>query len=348
MTSPDNFVPGGPNTGWNDVGDLAGALGNQGFLGLLLGGYPNVLQAIFGTVTNPYVEALPIITNHTAQLSEMRDSIDQLTARGRAELFESTGLYYPPEGLVTCRLVGIPAGAGGAAGQWNLLGTNQRGGGGGGGGGYAEIPIAASLFPKTDGVFDPIRIDIFLAGNGGAASEAPGWAGGNIVFGANLAEPYATFQGGVGGMTAGTGVNNGGGGAGGFGMVPGGAGGGGARLDSEGVSIAATPGGSSFASERYMGGGGAGGGGTRGSGTPANGGNSVGTAGGNPGMPGQSPHRAMPVGAGGGGGGYNGQKGGGGGFPGGGGGGGYGGFNTNFIEGGKGGEARLYIFEEMS
>lgn len=56
MTSPDNFVPGGPNTGWDDVGDLADALGTQGILGLLFGGFSGIGellgkfgQAFFGS-----------------------------------------------------------------------------------------------------------------------------------------------------------------------------------------------------------------------------------------------------------------------------------------------------------
>jgi hypothetical protein len=54
VTSPDNFVPGGPNTGWDDVGDLADALGTQGILGLLFGGFANLgsfLDGLTGAIT---------------------------------------------------------------------------------------------------------------------------------------------------------------------------------------------------------------------------------------------------------------------------------------------------------
>lgn len=310
----------------------------------ILGGFASVIDAIFGTVNDNYVRDLPIITNHTAQLSEQATAIEQMTARGKAVPFSQSGWYYPPKDLVTLRLIGIGAGAGGAAGQWNLGAGGRFGGGAGGGGGYSEIEIIAALLPKTGDTFDPIRVDIYLAGNGGSGSEAPGVAGGNIIFGANLAKPYATFQGGVGGMTATN--SNGGGGAGGFGMVPGGTGGGGARSNLD--EYPGAPGGSSFASERYMGGGGGGGGGS-GFIEPAGlGGNGVGTAGGLPNQPGGSPHPAMAIGAGGGGG-SNSQSssGGAGGFPGGGGAGGHGGL-TAASSGGKGGEAKLYCFEEMS
>lgn len=312
--------------------------------GGLLNGFPNLLAGITGTVNDNYVRDLPIITNHTAQLSEQAEAIAQMTARGRAVPFSQSGWYYPPKDLVTLRLIGIGAGAGGAAGKWNLGAGGRFGGGGGGGGGYSEIEITAAFLPKTGDTFDPIRVDIYLAGNGGSGSEAPGGGGGNIIFGANLAKPYAEFQGGLGGRTATN--TDGGGGPGGFGMVPGGYGGGGARSNLD--EYPGGPGGSSFASERYAGGG-AGGGGGSGFIQPAGlGGNGVGNAGGLPNQPGESPHPAMAVGAGAGGGSNNqSNNGGAGGFPGGGGGGGHGGL-TAASPGGPGGQAKLYCYEEMN
>lgn len=327
--------------------DIWGVFKNNWF-NQFLGGFGSLFAAITGTVNDSYVRDLPIITDHTAQLSAQATAIEQMTARGKAVVFSQSGWYYPPKDLVTLRIVGIGAGAGGAAGQWNLVGTGRNGGGGGGGGGYQEIEITAAFLPKTGDDFDPIRVDMFLAGNGGVGSETPGGGGGNIIFGANLSIPYATFQGGVGGVTASS--VRGGGGIGGLGMVPGGKGGDGARLDGDSNNLPATNGTSSFASERFMGGGGAGGGGGRSNSTSGGfGGNGVGTAGGIGNQAGVSPHPAMSIGAGGGGG-SSGESsnGGAGGFPGGGGGGGFGGTMGTASAGGPGGQPKLYCYEEMN
>ncbi len=226
------------NPGPNPDGTLTGAGGiaawgqenSTNWKNSLGQGVINSAQGIgnFGVGTRQSLDdQLAIITNHTAQLSEQAAAIEQMTARGKAVVFSQSGWYYPPKDLVTLRLIGIGAGAGGAAGKWNLGAGGRFGGGGGGGGGYSEIEITAAFLPKTGDTFDPIRVDIYLAGNGGSGSEAPGVGGGNIIFGANLAKPYAEFQGGLGGRTATN--TDGGGGPGGFGMVPGGYGGGGAR-----------------------------------------------------------------------------------------------------------------------
>lgn len=347
MTTPGGVPPSPPDSGAADLEDLGDWFGG-GLISVLFGGFANVLEAIFGTADNSYVANLAIITNHTAQLSEMRDSIEQMTARGRAVVFETSGWYQPPEGLVTLRLGGMGAGAGGAAGAWNLVPANQRGGGGGGGGGYSEIEITAALLPKTGGVFDPIRVDIFLAGNGGTGSGGAGGGGGNVIFGANLATPYATFQGGTGGLVST--LSSGGGGTGGFGMIPGGVGGGGARDDGDTVGHLGQPGGNSYATERYIAGGGGGGGGGRNSQPGGFGGNSVGAAGGtSSGQAGVSPHPAMAIGGGGGAGGTTSTPGGAGGYPSGGGGGGYAQLTAGSVTaGGKGGEAKLYVYEEMN
>lgn len=342
-TPPGALAPGG-FAAWQAMTEADAKTMMAGGTKGAFGGAQNAFRA---SIQIPLAQQVIIANDHEARLSAMQDTIDQMTARGKAVVLSSSGWYYPPPGLVQLTLAGIGSGAGGAAGQWNLIGTGRFGGGGGGGGGYNEIPIVAALFPKTGDVFDPIRVDMYLAGNGGSGSGSPGGGGGNIIFGANLSKPYATFQGGVGGLTS-TGAY-GGGGDGGFGMIPGGKGGSGARLV-EDVNTAATNGSSSFASEKYAGGGGGGGGGGR-SNSPQGGigGNGVGTAGGQVNQPGESPHPAMAVGAGGGGGSGNESTSGGiGGFPGGGGAGGFGGTMGTASAGGKGGEAKLYIFEEMS
>ncbi|MFF1946894.1 hypothetical protein ACFVWF_32675, partial [Rhodococcus qingshengii] len=113
MTSPDGWSSGTPNTGWGDMGDMANDFTNQGLLGILFNGFPSLLAGITGTVNDNYVRDLPIITNHTAQLSEQAEAIAQMTARGRAVPFSQSGWYYPPKDLVMLRLIGIGAGAGG-------------------------------------------------------------------------------------------------------------------------------------------------------------------------------------------------------------------------------------------
>ena len=207
ISAPDGAYVVGSRYGQDVTAESAKALATGGARGAFGGA-----QNAFKTNGKSLSEQLLIINDHTAQLSEQAEAIAQMTARGMAVPFSQSGWYYPPKDLVTLRLVGIGAGAGGAAGEWNLGAGGRFGGGGGGGGGYSEIEITAAFLPKTGENFDPIRVDIYLAGNGGSGSEAPGGGGGNIIFGANLAKPYATFQGGVGGMTATN--SNGGGGAG--------------------------------------------------------------------------------------------------------------------------------------
>src|SRR5690606_2473570 len=122
--------------------------------------------------------------------------------QGLAITFISSGWWNPPRTLVYADLIGIGAGAGGAGGTWNLTNVNRKGGGAGGGGGEIHFRIYAALLPKTGDHFDPIRVDMYLAGDGGAGGNSPGsgGGGGNVIFGANLSTPIVTFQGGVGGL----------------------------------------------------------------------------------------------------------------------------------------------------
>ncbi|MHD0301820.1 hypothetical protein [Rhodococcus erythropolis] len=312
----------------------------------ILGGFASVIDAIFGTVNNTYVAELPIISNHTYQLSEIRETVESQILQGLAVTFTASGWWYPPATLVYADLIGIGGGGSGGGGQWSLT-VNRNGGGGGGGGGEIHFRIYAAFLPKTNGVFDPIRVDLYLTGPPGSGGGSPtaGLGGGNIVFGANLPQPIVTFQGGSGGMSGAAGAPAPGG-AGGFGMIPGGKGGDGGNNGSlEGV----WPGGVSASAFTFSGGGGGGGGG----GADGNvstavagpGGNGVAAAGGTSGGGGQAPSPVIAVGGGGGGGAMGwGVAGGIGGFPGGGGGGGYGG-TSNSSGGGKGAEPKLWIVE---
>lgn len=297
-------------------------------------------QNAFKTNGIPLSQQLLIINDHTAQISEIRETVEAQILQGLAITFISSGWWNPPRTLVYADLIGIGAGAGGAGGTWNLTNVNRKGGGAGGGGGEIHFRIYAAFLPKTGDDFDPIRVDMYLAGNGGTGgnSPGPGGGGGNIIFGANLSTPIVTFQGGVGGLTNGTG------GLGGYGMIPGGKGGNGGSIDGDAVKTHAEPGGSSSSAYSFSGGGGGGGGGDiEGNGTPGSGGNGVASAGGTNGAAGQSPNPIIAAGAGGGAG-ANGGNGGAGGFPAGGGGGGYGG-RLSSTSGGKGGEAKLYVVE---
>ncbi|MDV7244472.1 MULTISPECIES: hypothetical protein [Rhodococcus] len=101
MTSPDNFVPGGPNTGWDDVGDLADALGTEGILGLLFGGFANLgsfLDGLKGAVTgtNPGTGAFTDIFDHLLGMEtvgiENASAIAAINAALGGE--NGTGVYF--------------------------------------------------------------------------------------------------------------------------------------------------------------------------------------------------------------------------------------------------------------
>ncbi|MFF0816650.1 hypothetical protein ACFYVR_16085 [Rhodococcus sp. NPDC003318] len=107
MTSPDNFVPGSINTGWNDMGDLAEQLGSQGLIGLLFGGFANILDAIFGTVTNDYVAEMPVVMTAAdeaaaaAALAAANEEANVANAFAIAEANLKIGTKVDPESVPT-------------------------------------------------------------------------------------------------------------------------------------------------------------------------------------------------------------------------------------------------------
>ncbi|GAA3175695.1 glycine-rich domain-containing protein [Rhodococcus baikonurensis] len=314
--------------------------------GGLFNGFPNLLAGIGGTVNNSYIAQMPIISNHEARLTATEEAVRQSILQGEAVTFSASGWWKPPRDLIYAELIGVAGGGGGAAGTWNVIATAQRGGDGGGGGGLKNLDgitrLYAKFLPKTGDDYDWIYVSVYAAGPGGVGSGSPGGAGGNIIFGSNLATPLVTFEGGWGAATGDTVPSTSG--QGGSGMVPGGHGGFGAQTPRSGAG--GTNGESSISPYSFLGGGpGGAGGGCANFSSAGTGGSGVATTGGGPGQPGISPHPAIAAGGSGGGGARNtGEPGGAGGFPGGGGGGGYGG-STSASNGGKGGEPKLFVLE---
>lgn len=310
----------------------------------ILGGFGTVLEAIFGTVDNSYIEAMPIINDHSQQLADLESAFQQLILQGNALVFTDGELYVPSEGVLSLDVILVGAGAGGGGGRGDAVPVSRAGGGGGGGGGEVHVNIPASLLPTNpDGTFQPIAIGIGAFGAGGApatnTNAAPGHGGGNTTFGS-----WLTAGGGQGGTGA-TESTGGIGGLGGAGMIPGGEGGRGAGGGAGSPGV--TGGNSTSAFDLHGGGGGGGGGGGN-----AVAGNGVGTAGGIGGISpggqpggeaGTEPSEVVATGAGGGGGGNYTQQGGAGGYPGGGGGGG--GENAR---GGDGANGIAYVIERFT
>src|SRR5690606_8895739 len=99
-----------------------------------------------------------------------------------AWVFVDGETWTPTAGVLSLEVILIGAGAGGAAGRWDLVAENRYAGAGGGGGGEVHTTIPASLLPRdVDGNFLPITIGIGSGGAGGAADAAPGAGGGNTT-----------------------------------------------------------------------------------------------------------------------------------------------------------------------
>lgn len=311
-----------------------------GAIAAILGGFASVIDAIFGTVNDDYVRDLPTITDHSNSITEIRAVIESLILQGNALKFTSNNTYTPSPDITSIDVIIIGAGAGGASGRWDVLGSARRAGGGGGGGGEVHAPVPASLLP-TDGSgnYLPIAITVGAGGTGGTADGQAGVGGGNTSFG-----PYLTAGGGNGGIP--TNVEGAGGGLGGAGMITGGKG--------AGIGIGQNGGNSTSPYDLHGGGGGGGAGLLGNSGYPAGGIPSFGgqggiSAGGSPGQPGQPPSSVVATGGGGGGGSLtDSSSGGAGAYPAGGGGGGGGSLGGPRGNGGNGGNAVLYVIERVT
>lgn len=312
----------------------------------ILGGFASVLDAIFGTVNNHYIEQMPIITDHTQQLEDLVEQFNQLILQGNAIVFVDADIYVPTPGILSVDVILIGAGGGGGSGSYDALIHGARSGGGGGGGGETHTSIPANLLPTNpDGSFKGIQIAIGAGGNGAASDGLAGQGGGHTRFGPEVGSADAAWLIGGGGQ-GGTWGQPGPIAQGGVGMVPGGNGGRGGYS-----TTPPTAPGNSVSAYDLHGGGGGGGGGGNGAGTGTVGGAGGISPGGNPGNPGAvgtSPASIVATGAGGGGGGLTGSNGGGaGGYPAGGGGGsacGTGGASF----GGKGGNGIAFIIERFT
>lgn len=302
----------------------------------VLNGFTNIVDAIFGTVDDTYVRDLPTITDHSNSITEIQAVINQLILQGEALIFFSNNTYQPSPDITSIDVILIGAGAGGAAGRWDVLGANRRAGGGGGGGGEVHTTIPANLLPVDgSGNYLPIAITVGIGGAGGTSDGAPGAGGGNTSFGT-----YLTGGGGNGGIA--TNTIGSGGGLGGAGMIIGG----------KGADIGvAQNGGDSISQYSLNGGGGGGGAGLleTGSTVPSFGGNGGISPGGSPGQPGVSPSDVVATGGGGGGGSLTVTSDGGtGAFPAGGGGGGGGSIGGPRGLGGAAGHGVLYVIERVT
>ena len=319
----------------------------------ILGGFGSVLDAIFGTVDNHYIEQMPIINDHSQELADLREQFNQLILQGNAIVFVDNDTYVPTPGILSVEVILIGAGGGGSSGSYDALINGTRSGGGGAGGGETHAPIPANLLPTNpDGSFKPIQIRIGAGGNGAASDGLAGQGGGHTRFGPEVGSADAAWLIGGGGQGA-TWGNPGPIAQGGVGMIPGGNGGRGGYS-----TIPPTaPGNSVSAFDLHGGGGGYPGGG--GGGSAGGNGAGVGTVGGaggispggnpgNPGVTGSSPASIVATGAGGGGGGLTGSNGGGaGGYPGGGGGGSACGVSGATF-GGKGGNGIAFVIERFT
>lgn len=331
------------------------SFGDIGIFGLLMrvftAGFSNVLEAIFGTVDDTYVRDLPIITDHTRTLTEIREIVDQLTLHGNTKVFTSNQVWQPSEGMTSALAIPIGAGGGGGGGYGSVLPGDRRGGGGGQGGGeYHTLPeISGALLPKDgNGKFLPLNVFVGTGGQAGSSNGGSGTGGGSTWI-SLPSGVLITAQGGDGGSGNAVGGFTGGGG-----MVPGGRGGDGANRGGSpttGTTGPATAGGTSVTGYGLYGGGGGGGGGgvniaLGGELAAAAGGVGGAGLGGAVNQPGKGPSDAIPTGGGGGGGSTSTSNPGGAGAIGGGGGGGYGGGTSS--AGGKGGNGILFIVERFS
>lgn len=326
---------------WNGLGGmLIGMILSliAGGIGAVLNGFGSVLDAIFGTVNDNYVAAMPTINDHTNSITALEAAFDALILQGNATVYTSNNTYTPSDGIVSVEVIIIGAGAGGAAGRWDLVGANRYAGGGGGGGGEVHTVIPAAMFPQTGGHYDPIAITIGAGGSGGVTDAAAGGGGGNTSFGS-----YLTAGGGQGGWA--NNIGNSGGGLGGAGMIPGGKG---ADTPTTGVR-----GGDSLSAYSLNGGGGGGGPGLYEGAdvntAPQSGGIGGISPGGLPGQPGQAPSSVVATGGGGGGGALTvTSSGGAGAIPAGGGGGGSGSLAGPRGNGGNGARGVLFVIERMN
>lgn len=302
----------------------------DGAVGGILGGFSDIVSAIFGIVNNDYVSDLDVINDHSRTIGEMRAELDQLTIHGMARVLTGDGFFYATPGTVRADLVMIAAGGAGGTGAWNLISGSRSGGSGGGGGGENHFVIHGSaLFDPVTGMPRAIPYSCGAPSTGGAGNESSGQGGGNTTF------DEIVVYGGQGGRY------HGGAGVGGYGIVNGGS----AAPDADPALR------DSLSAAGLYGGGGAGGRGATGAGASQPGGR----GGLNPGGAGvTSGHglnappvsRSAPTGGGGGGGGALHGRGGDGAFPGGGGGGSGGASAVGNIQpGGNGAPGVIYVIE---
>lgn len=314
----------------------------------VLGGFLSVIDAIFGTVNNEYVEDLPIIQDHSHTLTTLVAQFNQLILQGNAIVFTSNNTYVPTDDVLWVEFIIIGAGAGGGAGRWDLIADQRGGGGGGGGGGEVHVKVPSALLPTSGGHFSGIQILVGAGGSGGTSSGNAGSGGGNTSVGPISGSPWLIGGGGNGGAGGGT---PGGrvGGPGGTGMIPGGTGGTG------GLGLASNPstaGGNSVSAYSLNGGGGGGGGGGSDNGNIGSAGGAGGiSAGGtvaNPGGAGTAPSSIVATGGGGGAGALDGaNNGGAGAYPAGGGGGGSGTLSSNG-NGANAGNGVVFVVEHFA
>jgi hypothetical protein len=339
VTTPNQSAPDGAFTVGTRYGqDITEDSAKATMTGGVVTSYANAQDVAHTTYNDP-------INDHSRSITTLQEQVSTLLLGGQAWAFTANTIYYPTAGTTQIKPYLLAAGAGGAAGAWNVSATAQIGGGAGSGGGETHAVIPAAFLPVDgSGNFTGIAIVVGAAGTGGTSSGQNGGGGGDTTIGPLSGSPWMRAGGGNGGV-GGPSVVNSTPAAGGTGTTPGGTGGTGYWY-SAGDHPAGTGGNSTNPAEPTGGGGGGGGGGGN-SAPGAPGGSVSGFAqGGTEGNPGSSPWSAIPSGAGGGGGGFNDTPGGGGGYPSGGGSGGGAGLTT-FSAGQNGGNGKVYVLETL-
>lgn len=138
-----------------------------GAIGAILGGFASVIDAIFGTVDDDYVSAMPSQVATTVAVSSLGNRVTILEGGIQVAEFNNNGTWTKPPGMKSHRVVLV---AGGGGGRRPSAGTGDAipGGYGGGQGGLVNYVYSDSDLTSTVGV---------LIGAGGAGATTDNTSG---------------------------------------------------------------------------------------------------------------------------------------------------------------------------